>query len=248
MPERAKHISSSFDAALYGLKNDVLMMSSLTDRIFQTAFEALLNRNSELCDHVVAEDEEIDILEKQVDQGGVSLLLRFHPVASDMREVVSAMKVSTNLERVADQSVTIARRAKHLNNRPAVRELPLLEPAYRLAVAIFRDSMRAFADGDYELARTLKLKDRELDALTRDLSEKLVARATVDSELVPSYLDLIFVARALERIGDHAINIAEDPSGATKPLTFVTLTDQRKKINRYLSNRALRFVRVNSGR
>jgi phosphate uptake regulator len=66
MPERAKHISTSFDAALYGLKNDVLMMSSLTDRIFQTAFEALLNRNSELCDHVVAEDEEIDILEKQV--------------------------------------------------------------------------------------------------------------------------------------------------------------------------------------
>ena len=70
--------------------------------------------------------------------------------------------------------------------------------------------MRAFADGDYELARTLKQKDTELDALTRDLSEKLVARATADSESVPSYLDLIFVARALERIGDHATNIAED--------------------------------------
>ena len=210
MVERAKHISSSFDAALYGLKNDVLMMSSLTDRIFQTAFEALLKRDSELCNHVVAEDEEIDNLEKQVDQDGVSLLLRFHPVASDMREVVSAMKISTNLERIADESVTIARRAKHLNDRPAVRELALLEPPYRLAVAIFRDSMRAFADGDCELARTLKLKDRELDAVTRDLIEKLVARATVDSELVPSYLDLIFVARALERIGDHATNIAED--------------------------------------
>ena len=210
MVERAKHISSSFDAALYGLKNDVLMMSSLTDRIFQTAFEALLKRDSELCNHVVAEDEEIDNLEKQVDQDGVSLLLRFHPVASDMREVVSAMKISTNLERIADESVTIARRAKHLNNRPAVRELALLEPPYRLAVAIFRDSMRAFADGDCELARTLKLKDRELDAVTRDLIEKLVARATVDSDLVPSYLDLIFVARALERIGDHATNIAED--------------------------------------
>ena len=87
MPERAKHISASFDAALYGLRNDVLMMSSLTDRIFQTAFEALLNRNSELCDDVAAEDEEIDVLEKQVDQDGVSLLLRFHPVASDMRRL-----------------------------------------------------------------------------------------------------------------------------------------------------------------
>jgi phosphate transport system protein len=87
MAERSGHIISSFDAALYGLKNDVLMMSSLTDRIFQTAFEALLKRDSELCDHVVAEDEEIDTLEKQVDQEGVNLPIRFHPVASDMREV-----------------------------------------------------------------------------------------------------------------------------------------------------------------
>jgi phosphate transport system protein len=210
MPERAKHISSLFDAALYGLKNDVLMMSSLTDRIFQTAFEALITRNSELCDHVIAEDEEIDALEKQVDQDGVSLLIRFHPVASDMREVVSAMKVSTNLERVGDQSVNIARRAKRLNNRPAVGEVALLEPAHQLAVAIFRDSIRAFAEGDFEIARTLKLRDRELDTLTGDLSEKYVAQATVHSELLASFLDLIFVARALERIGDHATNIAED--------------------------------------
>ena len=79
MIERTRHISSSFDTALYGLKNDVLMMSSLTERIFQTAFEALLKRDSELCDHVVAEDEEIDILEKQVDQDGVNLLIRFSP-------------------------------------------------------------------------------------------------------------------------------------------------------------------------
>ena len=91
-----------------------------------------------------------------------------------------------------------------------VRELPLLEPPYRLAVTIFRNSIRAFADADYELARTLKLEDRELDALTDDVNEKLVQRATLDPELVPSYVDLIFVARALERIGDHATNIAED--------------------------------------
>jgi phosphate transport system protein len=107
MPEQAKHIISSYDAALYGLRNDVLMMSSLTDRILQTAFEAFLTRNSELCDQVVAEDEEIDTLEKQVDQDGVGLLIRFHPVATDMRQVVSAMKVSTNLERIGDKSVTM---------------------------------------------------------------------------------------------------------------------------------------------
>jgi phosphate transport system protein len=210
VPEQTKHISSSYDAALYGLRNDVLMMSSLTDRILQTAFEAFLTRNGELCDQVFAEDEEIDTLGKQVDQEGVALLIRFHPVASDMREVVSAMKVSTNLERIGDQSVTIARRAKRLNGRSLVSEVALLEPAYRLALAIFRDSIRAFAESDCALARTLKPRDKGLDALTNDISEKLVARATADPENVPSYLDLIFVGGAVERVGDHATNIAED--------------------------------------
>ncbi len=91
-----------------------------------------------------------------------------------------------------------------------MHELDLLEPPYRLALAIFRDSIRAFADGDYELARTLKLKDRKLDALTDDVIERLVERAGQKSESVPSYLDLIFVARAFERVGDNSTNIAED--------------------------------------
>jgi phosphate transport system protein len=178
--------------------------------MFQTAFEGLLNRNDELCDRVIADDDEIDVLEKQVDQDGVSLLIRFQPVASDMRQVVSAMKVSTGLERVGDLSVTIARRGKRLNSRPPVPEVALLEAPYQFAVAIFRDSIRAFAEGDDELARMLKLRDKELDALTTDLGEKLVARASADPEFVSSYIDLILVSRALERIGDHATDIAED--------------------------------------
>jgi phosphate transport system protein len=209
MTDQSKHISSSFDSALYGLRNDVLMMSSLTDRMFQSAFEALLSRNSQLCDQVIANDEDIDILEKQVDQDGVNLLIRYHPVASDMRQVISAMKVSMSLERVGDLSVTIARRAKRLNLRLPVSEVASLEPAYQMTVAIFRDGVRAFAESDCELARTLKLRDKELDALTTDLGEKLVAGITPEPEFLPSYLDLIFVTRELERIGDHAINIAE---------------------------------------
>jgi phosphate transport system protein len=210
MAEVSKHIISSFDNALYGLKNDILMMSSLTDRIFQTAVEGLLNRDSDLCSQVVEDDDEIDTLEKRVDLDGINLLLRFQPVASDMREVISAMKIGTSLERIADQSVTIARRAKRLNARPAMRELALLEPPYRLALVIFRDSIRAFADGDYENARTLKLKDRELDVLTDDVTGKLVERVAHELQFVRSYLDLIFVARAFERVGDYSANIAED--------------------------------------
>ena len=89
-------------------------------------------------------------------------------------------------------------------------ELALLEPPYRLALVIFRDSIRAFADGEHEHARTLKLKDRELDALIDDVTERLVERVAQESEFVPSYLDLIFVARAFERVGDYSANIAED--------------------------------------
>jgi phosphate transport system protein len=210
MAHQGKHISGNFDAALDALKSDVLKMSSLTDQIFQRAINGLLNRNSELCDQVISADDEIDIFEKQVDQDGLSVLIRFQPVASDMRAVFSAMKISTDLERIADESTTIARRAKHLNAGPAVREVQLLEPPYRSALGIFQDSMRAYADGDSELALTLHLKARELDALTRDVSEQLIESATVTSQLVPTYLDLIFVARALQRIGDHAANIAED--------------------------------------
>ena len=99
-----------------------------------------LKARSELCDRVIAEDEEIDFLEKQVDQDAVTLLIRFDPVATDLSEVISAMKVSTDLERVGDESVTIARRAKRLSSKPSVSELALLEPAYELAVSIFRDA------------------------------------------------------------------------------------------------------------
>src|SRR6201995_2241874 len=180
MAKQSQHISSSFDAALYGLKNDVLMMSSLTDRMFQTAVEGLLHRDSDLCSQVAADDDEIDLLEKKVDRDGVNLLVRFQPVASDMREVISAMKVSTSLERIGDESVTIARRAKRLNPRLAMSEVSLLEPLFHLALVIFRDSIRAFADGDCEHARTLKLKDRELDALTDNVIDRLSERVTHD--------------------------------------------------------------------
>jgi phosphate transport system protein len=208
--EESKHIRSSFDAALYGLRNDVLMMSSLTDRMFQTAVEGLLDRDNDLCSQVVADDEEIDNLEKKVDLDGINLLVRFQPVASDMRGVISAMKISTSLERIADLSVSIARRAKRLNARPVVGEVALLEPPYRLTLLVFRDSIRAFADGGHEHARTFKLRDRELDALIDEVTERLAERLAQESELVTGYLDLIFVARAFERIGDNSANIAED--------------------------------------
>ena len=210
MRERAKHIITSFDTALNILKNDVLMMSSLAERLIENAMHGLLMRDSNLCNMTIADDEEVDVLEKQIDKEGIEIMIRFHPVASDMRQVISAMKLGANLERVADQSVAIARRAKKINLLPAVQEVSLLEPIYRAAVGIFRDSLCAFVDGDSQLALQLKPRDRYLDGLNRRLGDKLANRMVADPEQVPTYLNIIFIARYLERIGDHATNIAED--------------------------------------
>jgi len=210
MPGRGKHINAEFDLVLNGLKNDVLMMSSLTERLLENAIQGLLKRDGDLCNLTIADDEEVDLLEKQIDKQGIEVMIRFQPVASDMRLVIAVMKLSANLERIADQSVIIARRAKKLNQKPAVPEISLVEPLYRLAISIFRDSLRAFTDGDSKLALRLKPRDRELDALNAALGDRMMERMATDPEQVPVYLSIIFIARALERVGDHATNIAED--------------------------------------
>ena len=210
MAPLGKHISTNFEAALQSLRNNVLMMSSLTERLFNFAMEGLFKRDNDLCNLAIADDEEVDSLEKEIDREGIDLLIRFHPVASDMRQVIAAMKLGANLERIADQSVAIARRAKKLNAEPAVPEISLLEPLFQSALGIFRDSMHAFVDGNTELALKMKPRDRELDRLNQELGEKAMGRIAEEPSRVRCYLNMIFVARALERVGDHATNIAED--------------------------------------
>jgi phosphate transport system protein len=210
MAALGRHISSSFEGALTGLRNSVLMMSSLTERLLNRSMQGLLQRDSDLCNLAIADDEEVDFLEKEVDREGVEILLRFHPVASDMRHVISAMRLSVNLERIADQSVLIARRAKKLNNESSVPEISLLEPLFREALGIFHDAMKVFVDGDAEMALQLKPRDRVLDSLNKEVADKFIERIAVDPSRVQSYINLILIARALERVGDHSTNIGED--------------------------------------
>jgi len=105
-----RHILGTFDEALASLRNNVLMMAGLAERSLDRAMKGLFERDDELCAYAIADDEEIDQLEMQIDKDGVAILLRFQPVASDLRRVVAAMKLSSNLERVADQATNIARR------------------------------------------------------------------------------------------------------------------------------------------
>jgi len=192
------------------LRNNVLMMAGLTERSLERAMKGLVDRNDDLCANAIADDEEIDQLEKKIDKDGVDILLRFQPVASDLRRVVSAMKLSSNLERMADQATTIARRARKLNRHPALPEVELIRPMYDHAVSMFKDSVDAFAREDVELGRAIVPRDQKLDDLNRAASHKLVDRMAQDPDQLRGYLNLIFIGRCLERVGDHATNIAED--------------------------------------
>lgn len=216
MPEtEARHILGKFDADLESLRDNVLMMASLTERGLSRAAEGLFQRDLDACNSVIADDAEVDALEKSIDGDGVEIMVRYQPIAKDLREVVSAMKVSGNLERVADQAVNIARRARRLNQSPSLPETATLEPMFRTAIELFRASTRSFADRNEELARGLKPRDRELDAEHHRVINQLTVRMTEDTSRIHEYLDLIFIARYIERIGDHATNIAEDAVFAT---------------------------------
>lgn len=205
-----KHILGTFDEALGALRNNVLMMAGLTERSLERAMKGLFNRDDNLCANAIADDEEIDQLEKQIDKDGVDILLRFQPVASDLRRVVAAMKLSSNLERMADQATTIARRARKLNQHPPLTEVEQLRPMYDHAMSMFKDSVDAFVREDVELGRAVVPRDEGLDDLNRSVSRKLIERMAQDPDQLRGYLNLIFVSRCLERVGDHATNIAED--------------------------------------
>lgn len=204
------HILATFDEALGSLRNNVLTMASLTEECLNKAITGLLDRDSELCATAIADDEEIDQLEKQVDKDGIDLLLRFQPVASDLRRVVSAMKLSPNIERIADQATNIARRARKLNQHPALPEVALIEPMHRHALAMFKDSLDAYLRGEVQLARSVIERDNELDEMNSAANRRLIERMAQDPEQLRGYLNLIFVSRCLERVGDHATNMAEE--------------------------------------
>ncbi|HEX4667054.1 MAG TPA: phosphate signaling complex protein PhoU [Chthoniobacterales bacterium] len=205
-----KHTLTDFEVALEALRSNAIMMASLATRSLENALQGLRERNEDLCLQAIADDEEIDQLEMQMDKDGVDLLIRFQPVASDLRRVVSAMKLSPNLERIADESVSIARKARKLNQHPALAEVEVIMPLGRHAMEMFRDGVDAYLREDVELGRALKERDKRLDQMNAEAARACLGRIAHDPEQLRGYLNLMFIAGHLERIGDHATNIGED--------------------------------------
>jgi phosphate transport system protein len=205
-----KHILGTFDEALTALRKDLLMMAGLAERSLDRALKGLLERNDDLCANAIADDEEIDQLEKQIDKDGFEILIRYQPVASDLRRVISAIKLSPNIERVGDQATSIAKRARKLNRHPPLPEMQLIVPIQAHATSMFKDSINAFVREDVDLARAVVGRDKPLDDMNRSANRQLTERMMQDRDQLRGYLNLILISRCLERVGDHATNIAED--------------------------------------
>lgn len=204
-----QHILKDFDAAMVALRSEVLTMASLSRLHLERAMQALFERNLDLANAVIADDNEVDELERRIDQLGMDVLVRFHPVATDLRLVVTAMKISMNLERISDHAVGISKRARKLCGSPELPDIRLIEPLYTLADQLLRDAISAFSDRNATLGESLQLRDKELDRLHREVTATFGARIE-ESGRSEEYLHLILIVRSLERVGDMAANIGEN--------------------------------------
>ncbi|HPA17949.1 MAG TPA: phosphate signaling complex protein PhoU [Verrucomicrobiae bacterium] len=192
------------------IKENLLMMASLTDRSLSQAIRALVGRDDQLAAQVEADDTQLDSLQVAIDEGVVMFIAKQRPVATDLRLVMVALKIAGDLERVGDQAVSIARAAIQLN-----REVPLEMPAdmSRLAtisVEMVREAIACFVEGTPERVPALVQRDKEADAINRKLFSELIARMEADPSIIRRAVHLLLVVRRLERVADHAKSIAEE--------------------------------------
>jgi phosphate transport system protein len=205
-----QHIFRDYDKVMESLKGEVLLMASLTRQNLERAMRSLLERDIDLARTVIADDSDVDELELKIDQIGMDILVRFHPVASDLRLVITSMKMAHNLERISDHAVNIAKRSKKICKALPLEEAALTEPLYSLADKLLRDALTAYSDSNAELGESLKIRDKELDRLHKQMIASLSERLEGSDGRSENLLHLIFVARSIERIGDLAVNIGED--------------------------------------
>jgi len=198
-----------FDHDLGELKEKLLTMASHAEEAVNDAVKALVTRDLELALQVKANDEILDHFEMEIDEAAITLLARA-PLASDLRLVTVAMKISQNLERAGDEATKIAKRARDLSKEPPLKlSLPLSEMS-ALALGLLKSALDAFVNRDSAAARALIPRDKQVNALHKDIQQQLIAHMKENPDYIARCLHLLVAAKSLERIADHATNIAEE--------------------------------------
>ena len=208
MPNR-EHTNKHYEGQLRSLKEKLLLIGHKAETSIADATRALIERKPSLAQRVIDEDDQLDQLELEIDDICLEILALEQPVASDLRFITTAMKIVGDIERIGDNGVNIARRAIEILDEPELKPIIDVPVAAAAAQRILKESLDAFVNGDAELAKRVIEGDRYIDDVCEQMLRELLTYMFEDPSKITRALRLIFVARNLERVGDHAANIAE---------------------------------------
>src|SRR5262247_118588 len=198
-----------FHEELEALKQTLLAMGGLVEEQIRRVMSALLERDSALAQEVIDRDRQVNAYDVEVDEKCVELLALHQPTAGDLRFITTAMKIVTDLERIGDQAVNIGQRVIELNREPQLKPYIDLPRMASRAQAMVKESLDAFVARDTELARRVCAADSEVDALKEQIFRELLTFLLEDPRAIPRAIRLILISRFMERVADHATNIAE---------------------------------------
>ncbi|HXP95851.1 MAG TPA: phosphate signaling complex protein PhoU [Telmatospirillum sp.] len=204
-----EHTVRSYDEELSHLTNLIARMGGLAEAQLEGAVQALVKRDSDLASKVIAADAKVDEIEHEVHGFTVRLLALRQPVAHDLRMIVGALKISGDLERIADYAANVAKRALVLNQIPPVKPTAGVPRLARLVQEIVKEVLDAFVEQDNEKAVKVWKQDEEVDDMYTGLFRELITYMMEDPRNITACIHLMFIAKNIERIGDHATNIAE---------------------------------------
>jgi len=210
MNSMQEHTVKAFDEDITRLRGLIAEMGGLSEAAIAQSLEALIKGDDELADRVVKGDKKIDALESEIDKLAVRIIALRAPMADDLREVIAALKIAGVVERIGDYSKNIAKASKEIGgNRKQFEPLTLLPAMAEVAAEMVHDVLTAYAARDAELAREVIATDEKVDAFYNSIFRNLVSHMVENSSTISSAAQMLFVARNLERIGDHATNVAE---------------------------------------
>jgi len=199
-----------FQQSLDELKENLLVMAGLAEQAIQRAIEAYRVRDLSICDLVSRSENAINRMERDIDQAALDLLAMEQPMAIDLRFILSVIKINADLERVGDSAKSISDRVRNMEQMAAA-DLPVDIPKMAtLSAEMVRKSLQAFIEGDAEIAKNVLTMDDAVDAMNRAAYKALTKVMEEQSQIAPQALNALMISRALERVADHATNIAED--------------------------------------
>src|SRR3954449_2499015 len=206
----AEHIIKSYDEELGRLNKIIVEMGGLAESQLAAAIEAVVRRDSALAARVVEGDAAVDQLERDLDNLAIRLLALRQPMARDLREIVVALKIASDLERICDYAANVAKRSIALSQAPLIQPAHSLPRMAALALQLVKDVIDAYVERDLDKALEVWNRDEELDEMYSSLFREFLTYMMEDPRNIGIYTHLLFMAKNIERIGDHATNIAED--------------------------------------